>query len=225
MSFRNNVWLERVLEPVDDEQCFLSIADTLAASIGEDATGHDLGHAWRVFALGTRLAIHEEADPAIVGAAALTHDLHRTLAAPGEYVDPEETLPEIRTILETSDFPRAKIEDVLHCVAVHDQYQYRGIDRPAETLEAKLLRDADNLDAMGAIGIARTFAFSGAAGHPLWRPDDETYAAIDHFEDKLLKLREEMHCETARTIAAKRHTFLEIFRERFEREWHEPFDI
>lgn len=177
-------------------QLFSDIADAMAGWLAEDSSGHDAQHAQRVFRLGMRLADVEGADTEIVGAAALTHDLHRVMGDDGS-VDPIDSLPEVRTILERTDFPSEKIDAVCHCVAVHDEYEFRGVDRPAETTEAEILQDADNLDAIGAIGIARNFAFTGVVGNPLWDPDGEEYSGLYHFEDKLFRLRDEMNTETA----------------------------
>ncbi len=208
------------LEDIDGPDQYRAIATEMQAWLDGDSSGHDESHAWRVFSLGTRIAREEGGDPQVVGAAALTHDIHRTVGGPTEPVDPGDTVEEVATVLDRAGFPDEKVDPVCHCVAVHDEYEYRGIDRPAETLEAKILRDADNLDAMGAVGIARTFMFSGTAGHDLWLPANEDYSALDHFDEKLLNLREEMHTESAREMAAERHAFLEDFVERFQQEWY-----
>lgn len=197
-----------------------AITDGVLATVGDDSTGHDMDHARRVYLLGSKLAESTGAEAAVVQAAALTHDLHRSFEGAGEYVDPAETLPAIRALLEASDFPPERIPAVLHCVEVHDEYGFRGIDRPAETLEAEVLRDADNLDAIGAVGIARNFAFTGVVGNPLWDPAGESYSGLGHFDDKLLNLIDEMHTEAAREIAEDRHAFLEAFKDRFEQEWY-----
>jgi len=138
----------------------------------------------------------------------------------GTGVAPEGTLPEVREVLEGAGVGKGTIPGVTHCVAVHDGLAFRGEDPQPETLESKLLRDADNLDAMGAVGVARTFAFGGVHGTPMWDPDGEEYSRLYHFEDKLLRLREELHTEPARALAAERHAFLEEFYERFRAEWH-----
>lgn len=200
-------------------QLFSDIADAMGEWLDDDSSGHDMDHAWRVFSLGIELAEAEGADSEVVGAGALTHDIHRVMGGTVESVDPAETLPEVRAILEQTDFPNEKIDAVEHCVAVHDEYDFRGSDRPAETIEAEILRDADNLDAMGAIGIARCFAFTGVDGRPLWDPQDEEYSGLYHFEDKLFHLRDEMNTETARAIAEGRHAFMMEFVERFKEEW------
>lgn len=173
-----------------------------------------------MFLLGTRLARETGADEAVVQAAALTHDLHRSMGDDGEYVHPEASLPAVREILVAAAFPEPRIPDVCHCVEVHDEYAFRGMDQSPETIEAEVLRDADNLDAIGAVGIARDFAFTGVVGNPLWDPAGEGYSGLGHFEDKLLHLADEMHTDAARELAAGRHTFLVTFKERFEQEWY-----
>ncbi|WP_049925435.1 HD domain-containing protein [Halopiger goleimassiliensis] len=211
---------------------FGAIAERMAEQLALDSSGHDVHHAWRVFSLGRRMADEEGADGLIVGAAALTHDLHRVVGGE-EFVHPRETLPTVREILDDAGVPAAHVEEVCHCVAVHEEYGFdygHGDERGADTLEAAVLQDADNLDAIGAVGIARAFAFGGAHGHPLWDRDpapawvdweaDETGdSTLEHFEEKLLHLREDMNTETGRRIAERRHEFLVTFRDRFEREW------
>ena len=201
-----------------DDPFVRRIAAEVHEWLAEDSTGHDMAHVWRVFALSMRLAEEEAANERVLGAAALTHDLHRVLGD-GEYVHPEESLPAVRAILERVGFPEELIPPVLHCVEVHDEYSYRERYRDAESCEAEILRDADNLDAMGAVGIARTFAFTGAYGNPLWEPEEGAPSGRRHFDDKLFRLVEEMHTETARELAADRHRYMEAFVERFEREW------
>lgn len=208
-----------IAESHADRPLFREIAERMGQWLGDDSSGHDADHAWRVLNIGVRLAGEEGADVEVVGAAALTHDVHRAMGDDGEYVHPEESLPEVRSVLEAASFPPEKVDAVLHCVAVHDEYKFEGIERPAETLEAEILRDADNLDAIGAVGIARNFAFTGVVGNPIWDPSGEEYSGLGHFHDKLLRLKEEMHTDAARALAEERHAFLEAFEERFREEW------
>lgn len=205
---------------IPDPELFRSIAREVEAWIGEDSSGHDMDHAWRVFNVGVRLAEAEGANCTVIGAAALTHDIHRSMGDGGEYVHPEESLSAVRGILERTEFPDELISAVLHCVEVHDEYDFRDTKRPAETIEAEILRDADNLDAIGAVGIARTFAFAGAVGNPLWAPNEDEYSGLGHFDDKLFHLKDEMHTERARSLAKDRHAFLKTFAQRFEDEWY-----
>ena len=208
--------------PDDVDPLFEAVAAEMDDWLGDDATGHDLAHGWRVFHTARRLAnSYPEADLEVLGAAALVHDVHRAMGAgTGEYVHPEESLEEVEAVLEAAAFPEEKREAVLHCVALHEEYEFRGDRRDGERSEVDLLRDADNLDAMGAVGVARCFAYSGAHGRPMWTPDTEEPSAVDHFHEKLLNLREELHTEAAREVAEGRHAFLEAFLERFEAEWY-----
>jgi len=201
-----------------DRSPFPAVAGETERWLDDDSSGHDIDHAWRVFDLGVRIARAEGADAETVGVAALCHDLHRVMGDDGG-VHPAESLAEVRDVLTAAGVDEDRIGDVLHCVKVHDEYDFRGVDHEAETPEAEVLRDADNLDAMGAVGVARTFAFGGDAGHRLWDPDGDAYGALDHFEEKLLRLRDEMHTETARALAAERHEYTAAFVERFRAEW------
>lgn len=112
-----------------DRPVFRALVDEVRDRLAADSTGHDVAHARRVFRLGMRLARAEGADPEVVGAAALTHDLHRVM---GDGVHPEESLSAVKAVLERVGFPREKVPDVLHCVEVHDEYEFRGDPRPAE---------------------------------------------------------------------------------------------
>jgi uncharacterized protein YndB with AHSA1/START domain len=85
------------------------------------------------------------------------------------------------------------------------------VEHPAESPEAEILRDEDNLDAIDAVGIAQNFAFTGVYGNPLWDPEGEEPSGIDYCYDKLLKLKNEMHTDAARELAAERHEFLAEF--------------
>ncbi len=205
---------------ISKQEVFHEIEAAMEEWIGDDSSGHDLDHAWRVFNVAVRIAEEEDADVAVVGASSLTHDIHRSMGDDDEYVHPEESLSEVRSILEATAFPQKKIAPVLHCVEVHDEYEFKGEENPAQTIEALVLQDADNLDAIGAVGIARNFAFTGVVGNRLWAPDTDEYSGLYHFEDKLFHLKEEMNTETARTLAEERHAFLAEFVERFEEEWY-----
>lgn len=211
---------------------FDRILSTVEHRFEDDATGHDIHHLKRVFRLGMQLAGEEGGDEEVVGAACLVHDLHRVMDGEedGRFVPPAESLDEVRAVLEEAEFPDKKIDDVLHCVAVHEQYEFGGGATDDISHEAAIVQDADNLDAMGAIGIGRAFRFSGSHGNPMWRPDrafdGEPYqkarltdSTIYHFHEKLLRLKDTMNTETARELAEDRHAFMEQFLERFKAEW------
>ncbi|MFB6135154.1 MAG: HD domain-containing protein [Halobacteriaceae archaeon] len=216
-----------------ERDLFQRVAAAAEPRFGDDAA-HDRHHAWRVFELATRIAEAEGGDVEVVGAAALVHDLHRAREDGGEFVHPRETLPEVREVLDEAGYPVEKVGDVCHCVAVHEEYDFEADPDAAETLEAEILQDADNLDALGAVGVARAFAYGGARGNRLWDPDrplpDGPYeksggadggpgSTYHHVHAKLLRLHEHVNTETGRDLAAERHAFLEAFATRFEEEW------
>lgn len=212
----------------DHKSLFRRIGREVGAELGDDSSGHDIDHAWRVLRLAVDLADEYDADEQVVGAAALTHDIHRTMGGE-EFVDPRESLPVVDRILEAVAFPAEKREAVRHCVAVHEEYGFEDDPSAAETTEAEIVQDADNLDALGAVGIGRAFRFSGVQGTPMWTPDAESResyekadlsrSVLDHFDDKLLRLKDDMNTEAGAAIARERHEFMLSFVERFKREW------
>lgn len=192
-----------------------------------DASGHDWWHIERVRRLALRLAAEEGANPEVVELAALLHDvadwkLSGDEAAGARHarewlgslgVDPE-TVAHVAGIIGTLSFKGA------------------GVPTPMATVEGKVVQDADRLDALGAIGIARAFAFGGSRGRALHDPDapprlhasPEEYrsaggATLNHFHEKLLLLRDRMNTEAGRRIASDRHAFMEQFVGRFLQEW------
>ena len=124
------------------------------------------------------------------------------------------------------------IEHVCDIVATVS-FKGAGVETPMATLEGKIVQDADRLEAIGAIGIARCFAFGGAKGRLMHDPEDppELHASfedykkksgpsINHFYEKLLLLKDRMNTETGRTLATQRHQVLEDFLEQFHAEWN-----
>jgi uncharacterized protein len=208
--------------PHDIDPLFEAVAAEMDSWLGDDTTGHDMAHGWRVFHTAMELAdASPDADREVLGTVALVHDIHRAMGSDsGEFVHPEDSLEEVEAVLDAAEFPEEKREAVHHCVALHEEYEFRGNRRDGDGIEVDLLRDADNLDAMGAVGVARCFVYSGAHDRPMWTPDSEESSAIDHFHEKLLNLRDEMHTDAARELAEQRHAFLETFLERFEAEWY-----
>ena len=190
-------------------------------------TSHDFFHTQRVYNLATKIAKKEKADLEIVQAAALLHDIGRHK----EEQDPtlchaEESAKMAPEILKSIKFPKNKIEAVLYCIKVH-RYS-KGIK--AETKEAEILQDADRLDALGAICIARVFSKGGEKKRLIYDPNimpkkeyksKTNTTSINHFYEKILKLKPEtFKTETARNIAVERYKYTADFIERFKKEWN-----
>lgn len=166
--------------------------------------GHDAEHSLRVYRAALRIAQGEPAcDREIVALAALLHD------ADDHKLFHTEDNANARSFLHGQGVARERIEQICRVINAVSFSQNRG-KRP-DTPEGRIVQDADRLDALGAIGIARTFAFGGEHGRPL---ED----SIGHFYEKLLLLKDELNTETARKIAAPRHAFLERFLEEYRKE-------
>lgn len=213
-----------------DRETIERVRATVAEDLAGDATGHDLTHLDRVARLGVALAEHEGADPAVVAVAAYCHDLHRLIER-GEghvrHVASSAVEELVRAALARARVPTAQVEPVVACVAFCGRHGFTG-DHDSGSLEACVLRDADNLDAIGAVGIARAFVFGVALGEPMWVPDADaaqhyepgrTSSVLHHFEEKLLHLRDDMLTRAGRAVADERHAVLERFVTQFRREW------
>jgi uncharacterized protein len=193
-------------------------------ALAADATGHDPSHIRRVRALADRIARTEpRADPAVVSLGALLHDL-------GDWKlgGPEDAAARLlRSLGATSDLVR-RVDAVCREVS----FKGAGVkDRPT-SLEARIVQDADRLDAIGAIGVGRAFAYGGAKGRAMHDPAVKPvlhrgFAAykkskgptINHFYEKLLLLKDRLHTREARRIARERHAFMRDFLRRFLAEW------
>jgi uncharacterized protein len=191
---------------------------------------HDFSHPLRVFRLARLIQIKEGGNKLIIGTAALLHDLHQALAQKHKkFFSGKDSLKEAEKILNKIKFPKEKIHKVLHCVEVHDHYNFTKEGNKARTIEAKIIQDADNLDALGAIGIARTFIFGGTQNRPMWKgqiTSNRFYkieklneSTIQHFYDKLLRLKNNMNTRTGKRLATKRHKFILKFLKQFFKEW------
>ena len=169
-----------------------------------DSGGHDAEHTLRVFRNAQIIAQKEtRCSERIVSLAALLHD------ADDHKLFHTENNANARRFLSENQVPEDEIEQI--CAAINSVSFSQNKGRVPETLEGKIVQDADRLDAIGAIGIARTFAFGGEHGRPL---ED----SIQHFYDKLLRLKDLMNTQTGKALAEKRHAFLESFLDELEEE-------
>ncbi len=176
---------------------------------------HGFDHVLRVLALAERIARAEGADSEIVRAAVLLHDIARPAEDEGTGQHDHAALAAERARAILQGHPPERVEAVCQAIRCH---RFRS-GPPPETLEARVLFDADKLDAMGAIGIARAFAYAGQHGQPLSSPPDEAqHSPVDEFRQKLARLRDQMTTATGRALAQERHAFMEAFFERLAAE-------
>ena len=184
---------------------------------------HDWHHVQRVEALADRLLTTVDADERTVRLAVLLHDIGRAREDRGEIEDHAAWgAREARGVLADHGVAAARIDAVCHAVAAH---RYSTAPEPA-TREAELLADADNLDALGAVGIARCFTYGGELGEVIHDPETPPSAddsadgksQYNHCYKKILRLPERMYTDAGREIAVERAAFVETFLDRFDRE-------
>ena len=168
---------------------------------------HGFDHTARVTRLCRTIGIREDADMAILIPAALFHDIARPIEDEMGLPHEEKGAEMAEVYLRSINYSEECIPAITHAIRAH-RYT-KGI--PPKTPEAKILSDADKLDAMGAFGIARTFMQAG-------EEDTGINGAVDHINEKLLKLKERMYTESGRRIAEQRHAFLKVFLEELARE-------
>jgi len=190
--------------------------------------GHDWFHIERVYKNALLIAKEEKCDLEVVKLAALLHDIADSKFHNGdESVGPKTA----KTFLEAQN---VKEETILHVIAIIENISYKGgnFDQQFHSKELAIVQDADRLDAIGAIGIARTFNYGGFKNRALYDPEiapnlamsKEEYKkseapTINHFYEKLLLLKDKMNTETGKKIAKKRHDFMIHFLAQFYAEW------
>lgn len=206
------------------DQTVAYVKETLANAEG----GHDWWHIHRVWQNTKTIAASEKCDRLVVELAALLHDI-----ADAKFYDGDETVgPRMaREWMESIAVDQATVD---HVVAIIENMSFKNsLEGVAfSSKEMEIVQDADRLDAIGAIGIARAFNYGGFKGRIFYDPDvppnlnmtKEEYKksaapTINHFYEKLLLLKDKMNTRTARAIAEERHTFMEQYLDQFYREW------
>lgn len=190
--------------------------------------GHDWWHIYRVWKTALKIAESEDVDPFVVELAALLHDI----ADPKFHGGDEEIGPQkAGGFLKSHDVESETIDHILNIIRNMSFKNSLGQIK-FHSKEMDVVQDADRLDAIGAIGIARAFNYGGYKNRPLYDPgirpnmgmSKEEYKkglspTINHFYEKLLLLRDKMNTSTGRKLAGERHAFMEEFLDRFYREW------
>ena len=213
---------------MDRKRILEQTEETVRRRTAGESTGHDWWHAVRVRHLALRIAREEQADEFVVQLAALLHDLGDFKFHGG---DESEAPRQARQWLEEQGIEEGVIAQVCEIVA-GVSFKGAGVPTPMRSIEGQAVQDADRLDALGAIGVARAFAFGGNRGRELHNPERpaEPHATfeqykqtqgptINHFYEKLLLLKDRMNTQTGRRLAEARHQFMEDFLDRFFQEW------
>jgi uncharacterized protein len=212
---------------MDKQQVITEARVYVKQQLGNDSSGHDWWHIERVARTALLLANEEGAEPFICELTALLHDI----ADEKLNVSAEAGLDKVSAWLDEQRVDQAAAAQVMEIIST---ISYKGGNRPPVTSkEAQVVQDADRLDALGALGIARTFAYSGWKGQLIHDPElnprseltVEAYrsgksTAIHHFDEKLLKLKDLMNTVSGKRMAESRHKVLEQFLEQFHKEWN-----
>ncbi|TDM10497.1 HD domain-containing protein [Macrococcus lamae] len=191
----------------------------------QDSSGHDFSHIERVRAMAITIAKEEQADLFIVEMAALLHD-----TVDEKLVDTASAWQNLENFFDSVQLGAEQRETVKH-ILKYISFKGGANKGKLKSLEGRVVQDADRLDALGAIGIARTFMYAGAFGDVMYDPDIEPRnlaetnyrdksTAINHFDEKLFKLEDLMNTKTGRRLAEERTQYMKEFVARFKHEWH-----
>jgi uncharacterized protein len=205
------------------QETIASIRDFARNNFAGARSSHDLEHTERVYRLCMHIGRIEGADLEVLAIAAYLHDIGRAMQdrAKGTICHAEQGAGIAGELLEKYPaIPQEKKRNIIHCIISH---RYRNSHHP-ETLEAKVLFDADKLDAIGAVGVARAYLFAGEVGAVLHNPDMDPLLAKPYSRDdtgyreyrvKLSKIRDRMLTPEGARMARERHAFMEEFFSRF----------
>jgi len=197
-----------------------------------DSSGHDWWHIYRVWKMAIHLAEKEGAMQFETQLAALLHDLADWK------LSKDNSDFEIRVVRDWLILQHVENSEVNNICEIIEAISFKGagVSTPMGTIEGKVVQDADRLDALGAIGIARAFTYGGSRGHQMYNPEikpaihlsfeeykNNQSTTINHFYEKLLLLKDLMNTETAKQIAKQRHQFIEQFLKQFSDEMELKF--
>lgn len=197
---------------MENKEILIKAQEYIKETFLKEGTGHDYYHIERVVINARKILQTELADNFIVELAAWLHDLGDHKLHNG--VDKSEEL--ISAFLKSLAVEQSIIDRVIEIVS---QVSFSKGNKPS-SIEAEIVQDADRLDAIGAIGIARCFTYGGSKNRILYSPDEKEKenSSIQHFYDKLFKLKDLMNTGSAKLIAVKRHSFMEEYIAEFYRE-------
>lgn len=205
------------------------IIERIKSEFDGEVTGHDFHHIMRVYNMARYIQSVEGGDLEIIELAALLHDISDHKFNGGKL---DEGGPVAERLLIELGYDKVRTKKIKYII---DHVSYKGANTKSEmnSLEGQIVQDADRLDAIGAIGVARTFAYGGHKGQPIYEPSldpklhdsFEDYAksagtTINHFYEKLLLLNDRLNTNTAKKIGRQRHQFMESFLDQFYHEWN-----
>ncbi|MDD3593491.1 MAG: HD domain-containing protein [Candidatus Gastranaerophilales bacterium] len=215
----------------ENEQIFIGkTAEFVKNKLCGEATGHDWWHAYRVWQNAKHILKSEEsADVLTVELAALLHDISDWKFNNGDDSVGPKIAKDFLMSISVDEKTAQHVSDIIATLS----FKGANVKTPMKTIEGEIVQDSDRLDAIGAIGIARSFAYGAFAEQEMYNPEIkpnlhssyEEYknakgTTVNHFYEKLLLLSERMNTQSAKNIAQKRHEFMQNYLEEFFNEWN-----
>jgi uncharacterized protein len=214
---------------MQDQTLILKTIEFVKKELADAEGGHDWFHIERVYKNALLIGKSEEVDIQVVALSALLHDI-----ADAKFHDGDESVAP-RVAREWLESQSKDTEMINHVIAIINNISFKGGKnlRTISTIELDVVQDADRLDAIGAIGIARTFNYGGFKNHKIYDPNipvnlnmtkeeykKSTAPTLNHFYEKLLLLKNLMNTESGKKIAKKRHDYMLAFLDQFYAEWN-----
>lgn len=210
---------------MNEKEIIAQTADFVRQKLEGEGSGHDWWHIYRVWQNAKTIALEESGNRFVIELAALLHDIADHKFHDGnEEIGPQQALAFLNSLQVEESMSRQVVQ-------IMQEISFSKGMQPS-TIEGKIVQDADRLDAIGAIGIARTFAYGGFKKREIYNPEippveyetkeaykQSTNPTLNHFYEKLLKLKELMNTRKGRELALKRHRFMEDYLQQFYAEW------
>ena len=221
------------------EKYILILKPKVEEMFKNESSGHDISHLERTKNTALFLQEKEGGDRIVIGIAAFLHDIHRIMQKEaGKFVSPKDSIPKVKELLRNIDITDKQKDKIYHAIEYHEEYNWNNPNNKLQDIETLIVQDADNLDAIGAIGIGRTFQYSGAHNVPMYVANvplesEESYSeengddpsTIHHFYHKLFKLGKYMNTETAKKLSDKKTMIMKEFVDNFLNEWNGKYEI
>jgi len=219
------------------EQCMQILKPNIEKYFAIDKSGHDLEHLYRVKNNALFLQSKEGGDKLVIALSSLLHDIHRIMSIDfNRYVTPQESITKVQEFLNLLPIKEEQKQHICFAISHHEEYNFGQEKVSVTDIESLILQDADNLDAIGAIGLLRTLQYGVSHNIKIYEKDTplfyDTYSeqknanetTIQHIHNKLLRLPENMNTKTAKILATKRNKIMETFVNQFIDEWNGNFE-
>lgn len=205
------------------EEIINKLRNKVKEYFSKDASGHNIDHLERTLKYALYLQSKEGGDVVVVAVSAFIHDIHRILGSEQKkFVSPKESLPVVEKFLLDISITQEQKQHILYAIEHHEEYSFGEGGVKVNDIESKILQDADNLDAIGAVGIVRTFKYGMAhnvvdydPNVPLYQNEynesKEDASTIHHINNKLLRLGEHMNTKTAKKLAKEKIKLMKNF--------------